>query len=260
MLSCHEYTSNDVIFVFPHEGSHGRYLWANSELLCKVSPHFKTMFTSGMAESSHGMPEVEVVLKAWKQGFNAIVSRERSSISKTARILDDSDDEADGEDNEKRKSHAVDGFVSGNEEALGSRCVIIIDTSYLTYKVFFEWLLTGQVEFGDLRSAASDRRPGLSSPKSLYRLCHKLEIKELAQLSLEHYESQLSADNALPELFSDVSFTYAELKDVALNVVIKKWSEIKPAGGLDVLIEATEKAENDSVQVAKMAMEVLKRV
>ncbi|CAD6575420.1 MAG: hypothetical protein CYPHOPRED_005704 [Cyphobasidiales sp. Tagirdzhanova-0007] len=181
-------------------------------------------------------------------------------MSKIAGLIDDSDEETDGEDIEQRDSLAEDGFVSGNEEASGSRCVIINDTPYLTYKALFEWLLIGHVEFGNLQSAASDKRPGLSSPKSLYRLCHKLEIDDLAQLSLKNYDSQLSATNALKELFSDTSFTYAELKDVALKVVLENWSEFKSEGGLKILLAATEKEENDTVQVAKMALEVLQEV
>ena len=87
--------------------------------------------------------------------------------------------------------------------------------------------------------------PPPSSPKSVYRLAHFLELPELANLALQNFGSQLNADNAAHELFGDTASSYPEVRKIALNFVVENWKQVVKSKSYEVVRSKAEKGEGD---------------
>ncbi|KAL6308088.1 hypothetical protein BKA93DRAFT_765328 [Sparassis latifolia] len=101
--------------------------------------------------------------------------------------------------------------------------VYIKDIAFKTWQAFIFYVYTGKVEFAPLKSqvrsargASVDERAMLSrpprcSPKSMYRLAEKYDLKELKDLAAKDLKSKLSKENILPEVFSGFTSRYPEI-------------------------------------------------
>jgi hypothetical protein len=134
------------------------------------------------------------------------------------------------------------------------KTVTVLDTAYTTYFAVLVWLNSRHISFAPLLS--QHRRRGLSrqdslafhlskivnlrldadpllpppsSPKSIYRLAHLLELDDLASLALDNLRSQLVPQNAAYELYSNVATCYSAVRDVVLDYVVEHWEKVKGA-------------------------------
>jgi len=249
--------SSNVCFDFPRIG---RQLWANESILRKASPYFENLFSSGFAEDSASSTKISTEPSSDLPPFT----------------FEDSDDEND-QVFEKTKSPE-----NATHSSLPTfKTITITDATYSTYYSVLCWIGTGHIDFAPLHStssASSDsvdekevvkeskskkkalRReaklnaleqangplPPPSSPKSVYRLAHFLELPELVNLALQNFKSQLNADNAAYELFSDVASSYVEFRDIALNYVVENWKKVVKSKSYEEVRKRAKSGEADS--------------
>ncbi|GAA5830852.1 hypothetical protein JCM5353_000590 [Sporobolomyces roseus] len=247
--------SSNVCFDFPRIG---RQLWANETVLRKASPYFENLFSSGFAEDSASSTKVS----------------SESSSDLPPYTFEDSDDEMDPV---FQKTNSPESATPSSLPPF--KTITITDATYSTYYSVLCWIGTGHIVFAPLHStsSASDsagekevvkeskskkkarRReatlnaleqvngplPPPSSPKSVYRLAHFLELPELVNLALQNFKSQLKADNATYELFSDVASSYPEIRDVALGYVVENWKNVIKSKSYEVIRSKADKGEGD---------------
>lgn len=254
-LPCHLFTTNDVVFLFPYEKPEKqRYLWASVEDLCKVSPaYFGTMFNAGMEESECHLASMSELASAWKTDLEKVLEAHRE---KGTELENMPDSDVDEEEEEKPASQA-----GSKQENKSIRYVVIRNTPFKTYKAVFEWLYTGKIPFAKLSSSSSATASrvdkNLVSPKSIYRLSHRLELPALQKLALANFKSQ---HNVLQELFSDPCYIYEELRQVALDVALEQWPAIAAEGGITSVMKIVEKGETDAQKAAETALVLLEMV
>ncbi|GAA5866006.1 hypothetical protein JCM1840_003372 [Sporobolomyces johnsonii] len=230
---------NNVCFNFPRSS---RHLWANEDNLRELSSYYDLLLSSGFAEGSTSSQAVP------------------SSSSHPEYTYDDSDAETDElelgwklkskKDEEQEPRHKKQR-LNMELDGVPFKTVTIVDTAYTTYLAVLVWITTGYIRFAPLRSKVrsdnkgdaratelarmvnqSDLRlPPPTSPKSLYRLAHLLEIPDLVQLALDNFKSQLSPANIAYELYSDVSSSYEAIRDAALDLAVAQWKEVSKAAG-----------------------------
>jgi hypothetical protein len=220
----------DVCFVFPRSG---QQLWANEAFLSSANSYLEGILSSDFLE-----------------GTASTVSSPRGKANLAAYAFEESDEETD-------KIEAKKGASSKKKEKkVGEpfKTVTITDTAYSTYLAVLVWLQSRHITFAPLlshsRTSGNSRSnsvishtlkvsrlqdqssallPPPSSPKSIYRLAHLLEIDELASLALVNLLSQLTPEIAAYELYSDVSTAYSAVRDVVLDYVVDHWEEVKQA-------------------------------
>ncbi|KAK4700288.1 hypothetical protein P7C70_g5963, partial [Phenoliferia sp. Uapishka_3] len=200
---------NNVCLSFPRDG--GRELWANAEFLADTCPYFKTLLQSGFSENQGSRPP-------------------KLTVKRTPLEFNDSDDD-------EALAKPVATSSPGCTCASSHHMIEITQSSYVTYRAILCWIYTSFIEWAPLSSSFSDdgqrskarlatlvqKRPKLptpASPKSVYRLSHFLELKELQKLALQAFKSQLSVDNVMEELFSETSGTYSEVMELLIEFVI----------------------------------------
>ncbi|KAH9938931.1 hypothetical protein B0H21DRAFT_757574 [Amylocystis lapponica] len=145
------------------------------------------------------------------------------------------------------------------------RTVFVKDMAFKTWQAFMFYTYLGKVEFAPLRSQAGTTRkekghwqadlykPPQCSPKSMYRLADKYDLKDLKELAKNDIKQKLTEDNILVELFSDFTSSYSEILELEIQFIrdnsgvrtkllasIPQWLESVAAGNLpgsaDVLI------------------------
>jgi hypothetical protein len=195
------------------------------------------MFGSDYVESSSQLEK----LSDWKKNFEtdlANVLEEHQMTDRADLLLVDSDDEA-GDEERAPASNLSDGSSV-------VRYVVITDASVKSYRALFRWIDARQIEFAKLKSNdQSSSNHALSSPKSMYALAHKLEIKDLQKAALSNFSSQLTAKNALRELFSGHAAVYPELSAAAMRAVVANAKSIKAAGGPEYIKQMLQSGEVD---------------
>jgi hypothetical protein len=172
--------------------------------------------------------------------------------------FDDSDEESDKLDaRRKRKPTVSQAFADpGNFKKIE-----ILDNAYTTYLNLLCWIGSGYLEFATLRSTKLYPSPPLSvesrtiqpkpsallplptSPKSLYRLAHLLELPELQQMARENFASQLTPQNIAYELYTDTASAYPGLRDIALAHAVGNWKEVVESKAFE---ELEKKAESET--------------
>ncbi|GAA5874817.1 hypothetical protein JCM1840_003889 [Sporobolomyces johnsonii] len=231
---------NDVCFEFPRTS---QQLWSNEDNLRKLSTYYASLLSSDFAEGSTSSQLVPI------------------SSSLDDYTYEDSDAETDGLEvgskvkSKKSEKPAQPEDQDQDKEVDGApfKRITVVDTAYTTYFAVLVWIATGYIRFAPLRSKfMSDAKgaeqaraaeidkisthgdsqlPPPTSPKSVYRLAHLLELPELLQLALDNYKSQISAANVAYELYSDVSCSYEAIRDVALEFAVAHWKEVGEAEG-----------------------------
>lgn len=191
---------------------------------------------------------------------------------------EDSDDETD-----EIVAESSEAISYSATETTGKpfKTVTIIDASYSTYFATLVWMGTGNIRFAPLRSsfkypstlsalasktrgewlvAANEQHspefPLPCSPKSIYRLAHLLELDDLAQLALSDFQSQLSLEIVVYEIFTDAASTYTALRDVAVAYAVQNWREVAKSNALKKVKERADSGELDTGLL--LAIELMK--
>ncbi|GAA5895026.1 hypothetical protein JCM5296_000940 [Sporobolomyces johnsonii] len=240
---------NNVCFKFPRTS---RYLWANEDNLRKLSAYYDSLLSSEFAEGSTSSQAVP------------------SSSLLAEYTYEDSDIEADELELGRKLKSKTEQEQGQNAELDGApfKMVTVVDTAYTTYFAVLVWVATGYIRFAPLRSKfrsdnmwgfaslcskfmsgdtgddqaravelkkvfsrSSPQLPLPTSPKSVYRLAHLLELPQLLQLALNNFKSQLRPANVAYELYSDVACAYEAIRDAALDFAVTNWKEVSKAAG-----------------------------
>lgn len=113
-------------------------------------------------------------------------------------------------------------FGQGDFGARKGRVVCIHDFAFQTWQALVLFLYTGEITFCDLQStgkrqSSAELPPTACSPKSMYRVAHMLELKELQDLCLKNIQSQLAAANIVAEVFSVFTSRYPEVSKIEIK-------------------------------------------
>ncbi|KAI5835773.1 hypothetical protein K523DRAFT_411217 [Schizophyllum commune Tattone D] len=118
----------------------------------------------------------------------------------------------------EQEPDAGDGVVGRS-----GRVVRINDFAFQTWRALVLYLYTGEITFCALKSsgtcqASSELPPTACSPKSMYRVAHMLEMKDLQDRCLQNIKSQLDAKNIVKEIFSVFTSRYIEVRDMEVPI------------------------------------------
>ncbi|KAG5643701.1 hypothetical protein DXG03_009750 [Asterophora parasitica] len=113
--------------------------------------------------------------------------------------------------------------------AENERIVLVKDTAYETWKCLVFYLYTKEIHFRPLHSnntpsvARVDaiNSPPACSPKSMYRLAHKIGFSELKALALKAIAGSLVECNILTEVFSLFTSRYPEVQAIEVEALVK---------------------------------------
>lgn len=248
---------NDVRLFFPFVN---RELWTRSTLLASASPYFKTLLASKFSE---GISIQDCGIKGEKE--------ERPSKP----VFLDSDDESDDAlppsqpPSTWNSAPTIPPFPYHN--------ITVREASYTTYAAVLVWIQSRHIQFAPLlfnfpshqerldqmMTAKNDSTlPFFPSPKSVFRLAHFLEIEELKSLALESIRTQLTAGNAIYELFSDASKCYEDVQQVVMDFVVDNWETVKINEWTVEVETQLEEGDEDRVQaaVARILLKLAKRL
>ncbi|GAA5902955.1 hypothetical protein JCM6882_009652 [Rhodosporidiobolus microsporus] len=213
----------DVLFSFPRTGHR---LWADEATLARASPYCAQLLSSAFAEGSTSTTPLKV-----------------SGATVDPYEFEESDDETD----------LLEARRDATTPSTPFKTITITDTAYSTYLAVLVYLYSHHISFAPLlstfRTSGESRRdasparssaltsltdtssdallPPPVSPKSVYRLAHLLDLADLSSLALANFASQLTPQNAAYELYSDVATCYPAVRDVVLDFVVERWSEVK---------------------------------
>ncbi|GAA6034108.1 hypothetical protein JCM8097_000699 [Rhodosporidiobolus ruineniae] len=246
---------NNVVLLFPRCG---REIWTNEALL-SMSPYLAALLSSSFKE---GNPVYHV-----------------------ESATGNDPDELGFEDSDIELDIALPNSPSSSSSVPcgAHKSITVTETSYSTYLAVVCWLFTGKIAFGPLAScfsssnrteAAKQRKERLLysfsstpslvpvSPKSVYRLCHLLELSALSHLALANFTSQLTVNNVAHELFTDTACCYDELGDAALKVFLEHKKEVVKSEAFKAVktrAEAGELSTQEGTMWAKLASRLLEQ-
>ncbi|KAL1756407.1 hypothetical protein FB107DRAFT_211489 [Schizophyllum commune] len=237
---------NDVEFVLPsfkRNGSAVEYkaVYGHREALKGVSDYLDTLLLDEhFAESkpqpfaqyprdapSHDLDYADDSDLDGDESWATIVSRKKKPVPSACRKVA-SPGWSKGTQNEvndgplevaKQETDAGDGAVGRN-----GRVVRINDFAFQTWRALVLYLYTGEITFCALKSSGTRQEswelpPTACSPKSMYRVAHMLEMKELQDMCLQNIKSQLDAKNIVKEIFSVFTSRYMEVRDMEVAIL-----------------------------------------
>lgn len=273
--SIDNYSGNDVLFLFPHPTLPPRQLWSNSRLLRNVSPYYETLFSSGFSETATyqvaPFPKDIVSVESSSPGTpgrSAAISKEKSEESMELVQSKREEEEQESEDDYGAIDSDDDNdryTVSHFPTTLPIHCIVMKEPSYPTFRAFLYYLATNRIAFAPISSSFAGTPtprddhaiwsavPLPVSPKSIYRLAHKLELPALQKIALTSFASQLSATNALDELFSDVSLVCDDCRKAVLAACVTNWTAIAKGVQLEDLQGKMFRGELSGVKAAVLA-------
>lgn len=235
-------------------------------MLKQASPYFKTLLTSdtGFADS---------------QLTNKIVYEEPQPTEMT---YDDSDDDIDAGESKKHSSQTKSKKSKKSsqvEEACDAtfHVVRVLEATHSTYASLLLWIASDYIRFAELKSSfATNKSPRAarkarlaivsttstdlplpSSPKSIYRLAHFLEMKELSDLALENVNSQLQPQNVAVELFCDMATQYEAFRSILVDFAVEHWNEVQKSACWKNEEEMV--ANGETMHAGTMLLELAKR-
>ncbi|KAL1748590.1 hypothetical protein HDZ31DRAFT_29083 [Schizophyllum fasciatum] len=195
---------NDVEFVLPsrkrdEEVTTYRAVYGNREALKGKSDYLDALlFNVGFVE---GRP----------QPFGQY---QKDGPAHHLEYADDSDiDDEDAEAVTQTETNPPQGLNPVSSERTG-RVVRINDFASQTWKALVLYLYTGEITFRKLVSSGADRSEisaTACSPKSMYRVAHMLEMKDLQHMCMQSINSQLTSENIVEELFSTFTARYPDV-------------------------------------------------
>jgi len=83
--------------------------------------------------------------------------------------------------------------------------------------------------------AMEDGVPG-SNAKSMYKLCHRLEITELKAAALEHIRCSLTPENVVTEICSPFTARFPEVRMIERGYLKANWANVRNAKSFGKLI------------------------
>lgn len=145
--------------------------------------------------------------------------------------------------------------------------VSISSHSFSTYKAVLTWIITKKIVFAPLRLVKADAsaNDGTSSPakrrkvsrtspsdntqppvsaKSVYRLAHLLDLRDLQAEAIKDFKSKLTVDNVADQLFSSTSASYDEVRAAAAGVTAANWDQV---GETEAMKKKVAEIEADEV-------------
>ncbi|KAH9938930.1 hypothetical protein B0H21DRAFT_52118 [Amylocystis lapponica] len=112
------------------------------------------------------------------------------------------------------------------------RTIFVKDMAFRTWQAFIYYTYFEKVNFSPLRSQTGTSRkvvkghrqtelyqPPLCSPKSMYRLADKYDLKDLRELAKNDIKQKLTEDNILVELFSHFTSNYSEILELEIQFI-----------------------------------------
>lgn len=197
----------DVQFLFPR----GRELWASSDILSRSSPYFNAIFNSTLVSKV--------------KSHNA----DTSSPSHTTPVdFEDSDDDLQ-ELQDHTKVTAATSYKPPCD--IPHYQIKVTSASYKTYRAVLCWIAIRHIKFAPIKSSSTplvpnqdySRSPAPVFPMSVFCLAHFLQIPELEQMVLQHFEPQVTVNNVAYELFGDVAGKHKEVRDIGMRFAAKNW-------------------------------------
>ena len=239
-----DFTTTDVVFIFPHERRESQYICANMAELQKASPYWQMMFNSGFQESQNTLRNIS----QWKRQFQMDIDEVLQNYHNAA---------AGAQVPESVRS--ICPPVS-TLEALSLetpvRYVVVTDASMSTYAAILDAIKTGELAASaDLGGPPRDCR----YYKAIFALAHKLELDSIQGLAIQAYARQLWPRSALCELLSPESMLYPEIKETAMQYVIKHWHSIS-AYARDDIARVGESGQTDFQQQLLATVDLFERV
>ncbi|KAH7904720.1 hypothetical protein BJ138DRAFT_871042 [Hygrophoropsis aurantiaca] len=117
--------------------------------------------------------------------------------------------------------------------------VYVKGTAQKTWRALIHYCYTGHVSFLPLKSSravsgriSQDEEDLRCSPKSMYRLAHRLDIIALKNTAIAAIEEHLSEANVLAELFSKFTSRYPAVQAVETKVLLKNRAKPEVIEGL----------------------------
>ncbi|EIW82758.1 hypothetical protein CONPUDRAFT_163838 [Coniophora puteana RWD-64-598 SS2] len=121
-----------------------------------------------------------------------------------------------------------------------SKTILVTGAAYKTWKAFLFYAYTGQTSFTPLTSIANIEELRTSStmgkgdvhsdcppcsPKSMYRLAHKLQLESLKQIAFKDIERKLNKTNILHEVLSKFTSKYPEIQEMEIRLLLARRHE-----------------------------------
>jgi len=256
--------SSTVVFIMSNprrHSDHEEYIYAHTKILsnrAEIGADVSIVFQSGFAEGTTALGG------ATSQGDD-LGTRELMSF-------DDSDYEYDDDSQPDKITAAEPGnTVARVSQKSKGKVVRITDTAYATYRAMLYYLYTGRYSFTPLWSSCGVQNPsaksravsshGLtnvpsSSAKSMYRLCHRLEIPKLKTAALKHIEKSLTPKNITAEICSGFTSRFPEIQEIEKKYLKSQWNNVKNTPAFKELIAKV--FQDHPVGVGDIWLEVLR--
>jgi len=114
------------------------------------------------------------------------------------------------------------GEIGAASSPHAARKLVVTGAAYKTWKAFLVYVYTGKIKFSPLTSRTSGNPKDADtsdeqfygsqcSPKSMYRVAHKLRIEPLKKLAFEAIRSNLTNENILHEILSKFTAMHPEV-------------------------------------------------
>lgn len=233
-------------------------LWTTEQTLVNASPYFATLFASGFAETIGTRSK-----RRRTEGGAPTASAEVASEVE----FDDSDDEAD-------EIYVQDKLAAADPGDLEYREVRITSAKYSTYAALLRGLSSNKLDFAPLSAryraqllcdpdedsrkddlaSFHDAHPSRaipSSPKSLFRLTHFLEMPTLNAVALASYKSMLTKECVAFELVGDAVEVHEELRNAAIVVAAEDWETVRTSDAMREVVKLM--ADGDQGMKARFA-------
>lgn len=177
-------------------------------------------------------------------GFSETENGERKSTAD-----DQASDNGDDHDSDRESDLvSIEGVsVRGTSSiSAGVKEVVVKKAAYTTYRAVLTWIVSRRIKFTklDKQPPRTKKRtangkfaktkaleqpadvPLAVSPKSVYKLAHLLEIAELEKLAVAEIKSQLTSENVLRHLTSEIS-AYEPVRQALLDFALAHWDEVR---------------------------------
>lgn len=226
-------SSDSVVFPRP--------VFAISKVLVAVIPYFKTLLSGDFVEANTGSNDNSSFGHALdgKLSFEEYGYECDSDLDETEESWNGDDTQHDRHceyiENREIGSESVESSLEASLDNSGTpmsttsrkpdtflRKVYVKDVAFRTWKALIFHVYTGRISFGPLRSqlptGVSSRSDSaghtlLCSPKSMYRLADKYDMKDLKELARTDIQSKITTQNVVPELFSTFASRYPDIRN-----------------------------------------------
>ncbi len=163
-------------------------------------------------------------------------------LAATAATSDADDGSFDSDDETDKVANTPAATRTKLTLPAGVREIVITSSAYTTYHAVLVWMLYDYIQFATLckepvllpadpapkapSPAADPNLPLPASPKSVYALAHLLELPDLAKLALDNIKRQLTSENVLYHLVTDVA-VHDEVRQTITAFAKANWAAVK---------------------------------